>query len=181
MFRDFPLLPGHDCRGACWVGLYACASLTRGDEWQGRSGRVGGRPQGASLLSSCLGQVSVPLATSVSWTYLQNASQPTTTATLSGSVTEDLLTRWLPGQRWDWRSGIRGPVCTGVASLITVLSPRRGWRGSFSLCSELSLLPHACRSSGVPGKGKKKKRRSHSYFFWAHRYEISSRRKGGLH
>lgn len=71
-------------------------------------------------------------------------------------VTEDLLTWLLLRQRCDWRLGIRGPVCTGVASLITVLSPHRGWRGSFSLCSERSLLPHACRSSGVLERGGKK-------------------------
>lgn len=71
----------------------------------------------------------------------------------SNRVTEDLLTWLLLRQRCDWRLGIRGPVCTGVASLITVLSPHRGGRGSFSLCSERSLLPHACRSSGVLEKG----------------------------
>lgn len=63
------------------------------------------------------------------------------------------MTWLLLRQRCDWRLGIRGPVCTGVASLITVLSPQRGWRGSFSLCSERSLLPHACRSSGVLERG----------------------------
>lgn len=68
-------------------------------------------------------------------------------------VADDLLTWLLLRQRFDWRLGIRGPVCTSVASLITVLSPHRGGRGSFSLCSERSLLPHTRRSSGVLEKG----------------------------
>lgn len=48
-------------------------------------------------------------------------------------VTEDLLTWLLLRQSCAWRLGIRGPVCTGVASLITVLSPHGGGRGSFSV------------------------------------------------
>lgn len=67
-------------------------------------------------------------------------------------VTEDLLTRLLLRQRCDWRLGIRGPVCTGVASLITVLSPLRGWRLFLSVFRAFSVAT-CLRIIRCPGRG----------------------------
>lgn len=71
------------------------------------------------------------------------------------AVISYLLTRVLLSQRWDWRLDIREPLCTGVASLITVLSLTMGG-GLLSVFRALSVgfdaLLTCLHLSRCPGK-----------------------------